>query len=303
VAGREILGPDITGKVALVTGSSRGIGRAVAQRLAAAGATVVVTGRSSGEPAVGKRRGQDLVVPGTLEETVALIEQAGGKAVAVAADLEDLDQARSLVDRAAELAGGGIDILVNNAGFVDFAPVADMGFETFERTLTHYVRAPFLLSQAAIRHMRRAGAGWIVNVGSQDSLPPSRPYPDHEKVRGYHVYAAAKAALNRLTQGMAAELIDENIAVNVIGPSTAIRTPGADALIPAEFPTEDVAYLAEAVLAMCHLPAAERTGLIGYSMHIPWHFRIPVRSLDGQTELPRREPPAWSHPGISASGE
>jgi len=59
-------------------------------------------------------------------------------------------------------------------------------------------------------------------------------------VRGYHVYAAAKAALNRLTQGMAAELVDENIAVNVIGPSTAILTPGADALIPAEFPTEDV---------------------------------------------------------------
>jgi NAD(P)-dependent dehydrogenase (short-subunit alcohol dehydrogenase family) len=303
VATREILGPDISGKVALVTGSSRGIGRAVAQRLAAAGAAVVVTGRSSGQPAVGKRWGQDHVVPGTLEETVALIEQAGGKAVSLAADLEDLDQVRSLVDRAAELAGGGIDILVNNAGFVDFAPVADMAFDTFERTLTHYVRAPFLLSQGAVRHMREAGAGWIVNVSSQDALPPSRPYPDHEKVRGYHVYAAAKAALNRLTQGMAAELVDENIAVNVIGPSTAIRTPGADALIPAEFPTEDVEYLAEAVLAMCHLPAAERTGLIGYSMHIPWHYGIPVRSLDGKTELPRRAPPAWSHPAIAASGE
>lgn len=303
MATREILGPDISGKIALVTGSSRGIGRAVAQRLAAAGAAVVVTGRSSGQPAVGKRWGQDHVVPGTLEETVALIEQAGGKAVSLAADLEDLDQVRSLVDRAAELAGGGIDILVNNAGFVDFAPVADMAFDTFERTLTHYVRAPFLLSQGAVRHMREAGAGWIVNVSSQDALPPSRPYPDHEKVRGYHVYAAAKAALNRLTQGMAAELVDENIAVNVIGPSTAIRTPGADALIPAEFPTEDVEYLAEAVLAMCHLPAAERTGLIGYSMHIPWHYGIPVRSLDGKTELPRRAPPAWSHPAIAASGE
>jgi NAD(P)-dependent dehydrogenase (short-subunit alcohol dehydrogenase family) len=303
VATREIFGPDISGKVALVTGSSRGIGRAVAQRLAAAGAAVVVTGRSSGQPAVGKRWGQDHVVPGTLEETVALIEQAGGKAVSLATDLEDLDQVRSLVDRAAELAGGGIDILVNNAGFVDFAPVADMAFDTFERTLTHYVRAPFLLSQGAVRHMREAGAGWIVNVSSQDALPPSRPYPDHEKVRGYHVYAAAKAALNRLTQGMAAELVDENIAVNVIGPSTAIRTPGADALIPAEFPTEDVEYLAEAVLAMCHLPAAERTGLIGYSMHIPWHYGIPVRSLDGKTELPRRAPPAWSHPAIAASGE
>ena len=249
------------------------------------------------------RWGQDHVVPGTLEETVALIEQAGGRALALAADLEDLDQARTLVNSAAELAGGGVDILVNNAGFVDFAPVADMTFETFERTLAHYVRAPFLLSQAAIAHMRRAGAGWIVNISSQDALPPARPYPDHEKVRGYHVYAAAKAALNRLTQGMAAELIDANIAVNVIGPSTAIRTPGADALIPAEFPTEDVEYLAEAVLAMCHLPAAERTGLIGYSMHIPWHYDIPVRSLDGRTELPRREPPAWSHPAITASGE
>jgi len=299
----EILGPDISGKVALVTGSSRGIGRAVAQRLAAAGATVVVTGRSSGQPVAAKRWGQDFLLPGTLEETVELIAQAGGRAVAIAADLEDVDQARTLVERSAALAGGGIDILVNNAGFVDFAPVADMAFDTFERTLTHYIRAPFLLSQAAVPHMREAGAGWIVNISSQDALPPLRPYPDHEKVRGYHVYAAAKAALNRLTQGMAAELLDVNIAVNAIGPSTAIRTPGADALIPAEFPTEDVEYLAEAVLAMCHLPAVERTGLIGYSMHIPWHYNIPVSSLDGQTELPRREPPAWSHPAISASGE
>lgn len=299
---REILGPDISGKVALVTGSSRGIGRAVAQRLAAAGAKVVVTGRSSGQPASGKRWGQDHVVPGTLEETVALIAQAGGEAVALAGDLEDFEQARALVGRAAELAGGGIDILINNAGYADFAPVAEMEFDTFERTLTHCFRAPLLLSQAAIPHMRQAGAGWIVNIGSQDALPPVRPFADHEKVRGYHIYAAAKAALNRMTQGMAAELIDANIAVNVIGPSTAIRTPGADILIPAEFPTEDVEYIAEAVLAMCHLPAAERTGLIGYSMHIPWHYNIAVRSLDGRTELPRREPPAWSHPAISPSG-
>ena len=303
MATREILGPDISGKIALVTGSSRGIGRAVAQRLAAAGATVVVTGRSLGEPASGRRWGQDQVVPGTLEETVALIEEAGGKAIALAADLEDLDQARALVDRAAELAGGGIDILVNNAGFADFAPAADMDFDTFERTLTHCIRAPFILSQSAISHMRQAGAGWIVNIGSQDALPPSRPYADHEKVRGYHVYAAAKSALNRLTQGMAAELVDANIAVNVIAPSTAIRTPGADALIPADFPTEDVEYLAEAVLAMSHLPAADRTGLIGYSMHIPSHYQIPVRSLDGRKELPRRAPPEWSHPAIAASGE
>ncbi|MBU6392991.1 MAG: SDR family NAD(P)-dependent oxidoreductase [Sphingomonadales bacterium] len=296
-------GPDISGKVALVTGSSRGIGRAIAQRLASAGATVVVTGRSASAPVAGKRWGQDQIVVGTLAETVALIEADGGKAIAIAADIEDLEAARALPALAASAAGGRLDILVNNAGFVDFAPVADMALETFERTLTHYVRAPFVLSQAAIPFMRAAGAGWIVHIGSQDALPPTRPFPDHEKTRGYHVYAAAKAGLHRLTQGMAAELIDTGIAVNMVGPSTAIRTPGADALIPAEFPTEDVEYLAETVLAMCHLPAAERTGLLGFSMHFPWHYGLEVRSLDGRSVLPRREPPAWSHPAINASGE
>lgn len=295
--------PDISGKVALVTGSSRGIGRAIAQRLAAAGALVIVTGRSATAPVAGKRYGAEHVVPGTLAETVALIEAAGGKAIPIAADLENLEECRGLVSRAAAAAGGRLDILVNNAGYGDFAPIEEMSLDTFERMLSHNFRTPFLLSQASIPFMRAAGAGWIVNIGSQDTLPPARPYPDHEKTRGYHVYAAAKAALNRMTQGLAAELFDANIAVNSVGPSTAIRTAGADMLIPADFPTEEVEYLAETVLAMCHLPAAERTGLLGYSMHFPYHHRIEVRSLDGKTVLPRTEPPSWSHPSISPSGE
>jgi NAD(P)-dependent dehydrogenase (short-subunit alcohol dehydrogenase family) len=298
-----IQGPDLSGKVALVTGSSRGIGRAIAQRLAAAGATVVVTARSLSTPAAGERAGAAVTVSGTLEETVHLIEAAGGKAIALAADIEDEVQCRALVDRAAAAAGGRLDVLVNNAGFADFLAIADMSLETFDRTFMHYVRAPFLLSQAAIPYMRKAGAGWIVNISSQDALPPTRPFPPYEKDRGYAAYAAAKAALNRLTQGMAAELEQDNIAVNVVGPSTAIRTPGADSIIPEDYPTEDVEYLAETVLAMSHLPAAERTGLIGFSMHFPWHHTIEVRSLDGVGTLPRREPPAWSHSGISASGE
>lgn len=80
-------------------------------------------------------------------------------------------------------------------------------------------------------------------------LPPARPCPDHEKTSGYHAYAAAKAALGCLTRGLAAELVDDNVAVNMVGPSTAIRTPQADALIPAECPTENPAYIAETVLA------------------------------------------------------
>lgn len=251
----------------------------------------------------GTRRGEQHKVPGTLAETVALIEAVGGTAIPIVGDIEDREFCRALADRAADAAGGRLDILVNNAGFGDFAPIADMDLDTFERSLTHFVRAPFILSQGAVRQMRTAGAGWIVNIGSQDALPPARPYPDHEKTRGYHVYAAAKAALLRLTQGMAAELLEANIAVNAVGPSTAIRTPGADALIPPDFPTEDVAYLAGTVLAMCHLPAVERTGLLAYSMHFPHYHALEIHSLDGTRILPHQAPPPWSHPAINPSGE
>lgn len=296
-------GPDLSGKVALVTGSSRGIGRAIAQRMAASGATVIVSARSATAPQAARRQGESRIIAGTLAETVALIEAVGGRAIPIAVDLEDERDTLTLADRAAAAAGGRLDIVVNNAGLADFAPVADMDLRTFDRTMAHYLRSPFILAQAAIPYMRRAGAGWIVNIGSQDALPPSRPYPDHEKTRGYHVYAAAKAAMHRLTQGMAAELQDENIAVNMVGPSTAIRTPGADALIPAEFPTEDVEYLVETVMAMVHLPAAERTGLLAFSMHFPYHHGIDVYDLLGERTLPRKAPPEWSNPAISPSGE
>lgn len=291
----------LAGKVALVTGSSRGIGRAVAQRLASAGATIVVTGRSAGAPVAITRSGQQQVMPGTLEETVAIIEAAGGKAIPIAADLEKDDERDTLVDRAAE-AAGRLDILVNNAGLVEHARVEDMTLASFERMVTHHLRAPFRLSQAAIPHMRRSGAGWIVNIGSIVAYPPVRPYDEYARMGGDAAYGAAKAGLHRFTQALAAEMIDHNIAVNAVGPSTAIRTPGADMLIPEGYPTEDVEYLAETVLAMCHLPAGERTGLVAFSMHYPWHANLPVMSLDGTTSFPRREPPAVSHPATSPDG-
>ncbi|MCC2603145.1 SDR family NAD(P)-dependent oxidoreductase [Sphingopyxis yananensis] len=294
--------PNLSGKVALVTGASRGIGRAIAQRLAAAGATVVVTARSLDASIQGTRGGAPAIMAGTLQETLAMIAAQGGTAFALAADIESAEDCARLPQRATEVAGGRLDILVNNAGLADFLPVADMPIEIFDRTISHYLRAPLAISQGAIPLMRQAGAGWIVNITSQDALPPIRPYPAFEKFRGYAVYAAAKAALNRLTQGMAAELLDDNIAVNAVGPSTAIRTPSTDSLIPADFPTEDPAYLAETVCAMVHLPAAQRTGLIASSLHFPWHYHLDVHSLDGQTRLSLQEPPAWSHPMINASG-
>ena len=290
----------LSGKTALVTGSSRGIGRAIAQRLAAEGATVVVTARSP-NPSLSTRAGTSTALPGTIGETIELIEAGGGRATGITADLEDAGQRARLVDEVVERTGR-IDILVNNAGFADYSVIENMSMETFDRTVEHYLRTPFVLTQAAIPHMRAQGAGWIVNIGSVTGLAPARPYRDYNKSSGDVLYASMKAALHRFSQGVAAELVDSNIAVNVVGPSSAVRTPGAAALIPDTFPTEPVEYLAETVLAMCHLPAAERTGLVAFSLHYPWSQRLPVHSLDGTTVLPPLEPPANTNPNILPAG-
>ena len=285
--------PSLAGKIALVTGSSRGIGRAIAQRLAAAGATVVVTARS-----LDTARSE----PGTLTETVGLIAAHGGRALAVAADLERAEEREALVARAVA-AAGGLDILVNNAGYAEYATIAKMSDATFDRTLDHYLRAPFVLSRAAIPAMRARGAGWIVNVGSVTAQPPLLPFGWFDKHGGSTLYAAVKAALNRFTQGLAAELVDQNIAVNMIAPSTAILTPGAARYIPAEYPTEDVAYLAESALQLCHRPAAERTGLLAHSLHFPAALGFTVYSVDGRRELPPAVIPAASHPALASAGD
>ncbi|VEG54931.1 short-chain dehydrogenase/reductase SDR [Mycolicibacterium aurum] len=290
----------LTGKTALVTGSSRGIGRAVAQRLAAEGATVAVTARST-RASVSTRAGENVELPGTIGETVELIEKAGGTAFGIACDLENAEQRAGLVDQVVERTGR-LDVLVNNAGYADYSVVEDMPLATFDRTVEHYVRTPFVLTQSAVPHMRRQGAGWIVNLGSVTGLPPARPYREYNKTSGDVIYASMKAALHRFTQGVAAELLESNIAVNVVGPSSAVRTPGAASLIPDSFPTEPVEYLAETVLAMCHLPADQRTGLVAFSLHYPWAQKLTVHSLDGTTTLPPLEPPAGANPNILPLG-
>jgi 3-oxoacyl-[acyl-carrier protein] reductase len=290
----------LEGKTALVTGSSRGIGRAVAQRLSAAGATVVVTARSF-QPSASVRAGTATALPGTIGETIELIEEAGGKAVGIAADLENAEQRDQLVAEVVERLGR-IDILVNNAGYADYSVVEQMSIETFDRTVEHYLRTPFVLTKAAVPHMRKQGAGWIVNIGSVTGVAPVRPYRDYNKTSGDVIYASCKAALHRFTQGVAAELLDANIAVNCVGPSSAIRTPGASQLIPDTFPTEPVEYLAETVLAMCHRPAAERTGLVAFSLHYPWSQGLEVHTLDGATLLAPLEPPATANPNILPAG-
>lgn len=282
----------LDGKIALVTGASRGIGRAIAQRLASAGATVVVAARSMNQSAG---------VPGTLMETVDLIERAGGKALPIEVDLDVAEARWNLVARAVELAGG-LDILVNNAGVAQFQRVDAMSADVFEQTLNHYQRVPFVLSQCAIPVMKARGAGWIVNVGSVTAQMPLRPFDAFALAGGSTVYAAVKAFLNRFTVGLAAELLRDDIAVNLVAPSTAIRTPGASDYIPQNYPTEPVEYLAETALALCHLPARERTGLVTHSLHFLLATGLPVRHLDGTGLLPTPEIPPYAHPAINPAG-
>jgi 3-oxoacyl-[acyl-carrier protein] reductase len=282
----------LEGKVALITGASRGIGRALAQRLAAEGATIVVTARSLDSATTST---------GTLAETVALIAGNGGVAYPLVADLEKDEDLDDIVPRAVDLAGG-LDILIHSGGKAEYAPTVEMSHDVFDNTLGHYLRSPFRLIQKAVPEMRKRGGGWIVTLGSVTALPPLRPYDEWAIAGGNSVYSSIKAAVHRMNQGLAAELLRSNIAVNTLAPSTAIRTPGAAEHIPEEYPCERIEYIAETGLHLCLLPAAQRTGLTAYSLHFPLHHRIPIFTLDGKERIADPVIPEYAHPSIVASG-
>jgi 3-oxoacyl-[acyl-carrier protein] reductase len=180
-------------RAALVTGASRGIGAATAIRLAQEGCDVAVHYRGGRTDA---------------EAVVERIEQLGRRAVAVQADLDDPEQAKRLVRKAAEELGG-LTILVNNAGYSQHADVEELELEDWERMVRVTLTAAFVCAQAAVPWMKEAGWGRIVNVVSLRAMTGS----DH----GAH-YAAAKSGLIGLTKSLALELAKYNITVNGISP-------------------------------------------------------------------------------------
>lgn len=183
---------DLIGKVALVTGGSRGIGAAVALRLAASGADLAFTYQRDAASAAG---------------VVARIERMGRRAVALRADSADPAAVISSVDRAAaEL--GRLDILVNNAGAFPVGPFGDLGLDDFTQTVAVNVRAPFVASQAAVRHMTAGGR--IINIGS--NMAERTVFP------GFALYAMSKTALTGLTKALGRELGPRAITVNLVNP-------------------------------------------------------------------------------------
>lgn len=182
----------LNGKVALVTGGSRGMGAAIARRLADDGADVAITYEKS---------------EGLAKEVVASVEGVGRRAVAIQADSAVAADVVAAVDRTvSEL--GRIDILVNNAGIFAAGPLEDVTVEEVDRMLAIHVRAVFVASQAAARHLDRGGR--IISIGS--NLADYVPGP------GMTLYSATKSALSGMTRGLARDLGARAITVNLVQP-------------------------------------------------------------------------------------
>ena len=267
------------GRVAFVTGASRGIGKAIARRLASEGAAVVVN-----SPVMGEEKGQT----GTLESAVADIEAAGGKAAAIACDLSDPEARAGLIQRASEFFGP-IDILVNNAAYGFMKPGTESTGEELRFMFELNVIAPVDLAQQCLPHMKEQGAGWILNIGSGSHVQSELPYASHmPKETGYIVtgYGCTKAALDRYTVGLAHELQEHGVFVNCMRPTAIVLTEGADFTrdIARSNPNmlEPVEMMAEGALELC---TGRHVGRVITSRGIVHYVAGRVYSLDGKTVL------------------
>jgi NAD(P)-dependent dehydrogenase (short-subunit alcohol dehydrogenase family) len=191
----------LAGKTALVTGSTSGLGRAMADAFAAAGAHVVVTGRSQ---AAGER-------------AVTEIRAAGGKADYVPADLsEGVPAALGLAGEATRMLGGRVDILVNNAGLIRTGPTADTGEAAFDQVWTVNVKSAYFLTGVLAPAMVARGGGAVINIGSINAS---------HGLAGSALYSATKATLHSLTRSWAAEYGPGGVRVNTIAPGL-VQTEG-----------------------------------------------------------------------------
>jgi len=257
----------LDGRIALVTGASRGIGAAIAQRLAMDGAVVAVSARTVNPG--------DSRFEGTINETVERIRAAGGTAIALAADLSRPDQRqRLLAETEREL--GPIDILVNNAAVTWFEPTTEFKESHYDLMFEVQVKAAFQMAQHVLEGMRARGSGAILNISSGAARHiPGPPYPNP---RGNTVYGMCKAALERFTTGLASEVWADGVAVNVLSPSKVVLTPGVvhhQLVKPGEEDrAEGVEVIAEAAHALVSGDPKERTGIIGYSQEVCDRFGV-----------------------------
>lgn len=257
----------LDGKIALVTGASRGIGKSIAEVFASEGAKVVCTARTVNEG--------DHVLEGSLNATVKGITDQGGDATAVACDVSEFANIEKCFEDVHK-AYGPIDVLVNNAALTYFIPVAEFPLRKWMRSFAVNFHAPFYLSQLALKDMIPKKAGSIVNISSGAAIGPGRGPYKAPVGRGATLYGAEKAALERFTQGLASEVFKDGISVTCVSPTAIVPTPGVlhhklikDANDPrAEAPE----IMARAALLLATEPIDKITGRVTYSQEILQEF-------------------------------
>jgi 3-oxoacyl-[acyl-carrier protein] reductase len=186
--------PTLAGRASVVTGGSRGIGFALADALALAGASVAITGRDHSR----------------LDTAVSRLAVHGSRIVSIKADVRAAPEAARAIDGAAQELGR-LDILINNAGVGVFSNVADMSLEQWRDVIETNLSGVFYCCNAAIPHLRRAGGGWIINISS---LAGTNPFA------GGAAYCASKAGLNVFSEALMQEVRYDNIRVSTVAPGS-----------------------------------------------------------------------------------
>ena len=258
----------LDGKVALVTGASRGIGKEIAQRFAQEGAKVFISARTVEEGSH--------PLPGSLNTTIDEIRAAGGEISAFACDISDYENCQTLVQEARSTYGP-IDILVNNAALTYFIPLIDFPVRRWLRSTAVNMHAPFYLSQLCLPDMIDKHDGAIVNIGSPAAVGPGRaPYKPEDIRQGHILYGAEKAALERMSQGLAMEVYEHGVRVSCLSPSQIVPTPGVvfHHLLDGRDPNdrEGPEVLAQATLLLATEPLDKVSGRVCYSQAILKEF-------------------------------
>ncbi|MQA00782.1 MAG: SDR family NAD(P)-dependent oxidoreductase [Dehalococcoidia bacterium] len=261
----------LEGRVALVTGASRGIGADIARYLGRAGAAVAVTARSEVEG--------DPRLPGTVHSVADEIRAAGGRAIGVRLNMREHDQIPVAVARTVE-EFGRLDIVVNNAAVQVPGTIESVDPRHLSLMWEVDLLGPLLLIREALPHLRAAGGGHLINISSRAaSSPGPGPYqrraPAGAIVRG-SFYAMLKAGLERYTQALAAELEDASIAVNALSPMGRINTPGSMFWTNRDTPLDDLEFQVAHEMGMAAVWICEQQPP-GYTGHIDFDEELCAR--------------------------
>jgi NAD(P)-dependent dehydrogenase (short-subunit alcohol dehydrogenase family) len=264
----------LTGRRALVTGASRGIGAGIAERLAAEGADVAIVARTFEK--------HDHLA-GSLQETADRIGKYGHKVATIVADITDEGDRARIIPEAVSALGGPIEILVNNAAAAIYMPLVGFPIKRRRIVFEANVHAPLDLANAVIPDMQKAGEGWIVNLSSGSArLWDGPPFELGSTGSTITIYGSSKAALNKETNGLAAELYGSGIRVNTVEPRAAVLSEGAEQLVGGTLrpdQIESMEQMVEGVLYLCDC-GPDFTGNICVSLDLIADFGLTVHTLD-----------------------